>query len=350
MKNWRWVLWITFVFGWVPVLTAHAAPHVVLVTPRGETVMERVFMDELKARLGAVRFTLIKSEPGKPDAMTALPDRIRQEKPDLIYTWGTPTTVAVAGTFDQPKIADVPIVFTVVADPLRARLVSDLNRPGRNVTGTSHLAPLAVQLEAIQNYRPFTKLGVVYNPKEANARYMLEDLTSETQKTGVQLLSVPVGLNAAGEPDPTTLPERIRQLKDKGAQWLYLGPDTFVAFTHRELTTQSAVAADLPAFSANESAIRDAHSLFGLFSPVENVSRFVAFKAAQILKSERPVQAVPIETLQRFSALINMCVATRLRIFPPMSLLSYADVRIPLPTQVQLFDEAQRKKYCSLPS
>jgi putative tryptophan/tyrosine transport system substrate-binding protein len=344
-KWWRpwWLLAVVILS--TPVVAAPSTPHVVLVTPRGETVMERVFMDELKRRLGPVRFTLIKPDLAQPAAMAALPERIRQEKPDLIYTWGTPTTVAVAGPHDAPRISDVPIVFTVVADPLRAKLVTSLKTPGRNVTGTSHLAPLGVQLDAIRSYRPFKTLGVVYNPKEANTRFMLEDLAAESKQDGFELLVESVGLNAAGEPDPTTLAMQIEKLKSRGADWLYLGPDTFVAFTHRQVTTQAAAKLGLPSFSANESAVRDAHALFGLFSPVENMARFVAFKAAQILKGERRVADTPIETLQRFSVLVNMCVARSLKIYPPMSLLGYADVRLPLDPSST--DEAAARKACT---
>ena len=62
---------------WLPVLSllmhgALAEPHVVLVTPRGETVMERVFMDELKRRVGPVRFTLIKPDAAQPASMAGL--------------------------------------------------------------------------------------------------------------------------------------------------------------------------------------------------------------------------------------------------------------------------------------
>jgi putative ABC transport system substrate-binding protein len=340
-----WLMTLTLL-GWALPAAAQSPPHVVLVTPRGETVMERVFMDELKRRIGPVRFTLIKPDPAQPGAMAALPSRIRQEKPDLIYTWGTPTTVAVAGPHDAPQIADIPIVFTVVADPLRARLVTRLQAPGRNVTGTSHLAPLPVQLEAIRSYRPFRRLGVVYNPKEANTRFMLEDLAAEARKGAFELVVESVGLNAAGEPDPTTLAPQLARLKARGAEWLYLGPDTFVAFTHRQLTTQAALELGLPSFSANESAVRDAQALFGLFSPVENMARFVAFKAAQILRREKRVEEMPIETLQRFSMLINLCVARGLKVYPPMSLLNYADVRLPLDGSSPP-DEAAARKACT---
>lgn len=157
-------------------LSAGAAtePHVVMVTPRGETILEQVFMQELRRRVGAVRFTLIKPDVNNASEMTALPERIRATKPALIYAWGTPSTLALAGTFDAPKIDDIPIVFLVVADPLRARLVRDLKVPGRNVTGTSHLAPMSIQLTAMREFKPFKTLGVVYNPNEVNVKFMLK--------------------------------------------------------------------------------------------------------------------------------------------------------------------------------
>ncbi len=308
---------------------AAAEPHVVIVTPRGETTMEKVFMAELKRRIGPVRFTLIKPELANAAKMAALPERIAQEKPNLIYSWGTPTTVAVAGTFDKPVISDVPIVFGVVADPIRAKLVSSLARPGRNITGTSHLAPISAQLAAIAEYRPLKKLGVVYNPKEVNTKFMLEDLTVEAKNAGIELIIEEVGLTEAGAPDPATLAPKIQLVKQRGAQWLYLGPDTFVSFTNRKITTDAALEAKLPAFTANESAIRDANSLLGLFSPVENMARLIAFKASQILLNEKKVAEIPIETLQRFSVLVNMCAAKSLKNYPPLGLLNYSDVRLP---------------------
>lgn len=307
-----------------------AETHVVLVTPRGKTLMEQVFMDELRRRIGPVRFTLIKSEVSNAVEMKALPERIRKENPSLIYTWGTPTTLAVAGTADAPNIADIPIVFAVVGDPLRAKLVTNLQKPGRNVTGTSHLAPMAVQFSAMREYMPFKKLGVVYNPKEINTKFMLDDLALEAKKNNTELLLEAVGLDANGDPDAKTLASKIGLVKQRGAEWLYLGPDTFVGFTNRQITTDASLEQKLPAFTANESAIRDANALLGLFSPSENMARFVALKASQVLKNEKKIEEVPIETLQRFAVLINLCAAKALKNYPPLGLLNYADVRLPI--------------------
>lgn len=333
---------------------AQAEPHVVMVTPRGETLMEQTFAQELRRRVGPVRFTHVKPDLGNEVEMKALPDRIKNARPDLIYSWGTPTTVALAGTHDEPKITDIPIVFLVVADPLRAKIVKDLKSPNRNVTGTSHLAPIAVQLAAMRDFNPFKTLGVVYNPVELNVKFMLEDLNTEAKKYGFQLLAQPVGLTPAGQPDPQTIPARVKSLKSQGADWLYLGPDTFVAFTHRKLTTTAAIEAKLPSFTANESAIRDGNAMFGMFSPVENLAKFTALKASQILKRERKVGDIPIETLQRFSTVLNMCAMVALNTYPPSSLFRQAEVITPAnamtgpEVEIGQASPAQQPKGCSL--
>ena len=305
-------------------------PLVVMVTPRGKTIMETVFEADLNRRLGGrARFMLIQPDVRNKDEMAALPERIRKENPSLIYTWGTPTTVAVAGMYDRPAISDIPIVFAVVADPIRARLVADIRKPGRNVTGASHLAPLNIQINAIQSFKAFRRLGLIYNPAEQNAMFVLEDLNAEAKRLGFDLVAEAVPSGPDGSPDAGSLPALVRKVKSRGAEWLYIGPDTFVGFTHRKTTTDAALRAGLPSFTANESAIRDGSALFGLFSPQENMSRFVAFKAAQILGEGIPAKDIPIETLQRFSVLVNMCTAKALDVYPPLPLLNIADVRLP---------------------
>lgn len=320
-------VWIFIALLSVP---AWAEPHVVMVTPRGETAMEQTFRQELLRRVGPVKFTLIKPDLGNAADMSRLAAQVRSLNPTLIYAWGTPTTLALAGPHDAPVIADIPIVFTVVADPLRARLVKELRNPRRNVTGASHLAPLTVQLSAMREFKPFKTLGVVYNPREPNIRFMLEDLAAEAKQTGVQLIIQTVDLNAAGQPDPASIAVKIKLLKAQGSDWLYIGPDSFVGFTHRKLVTQASIEAKLPSFTANESAIRDGAALFGVFSPADNLARFTAIKASQILKNERKVADIPIETLQRFSTVINLCTAIKLKVFPPPSLFKLADIIVPV--------------------
>jgi len=55
---------------------------------------------------------------------------------DAVVTWGTPATIGA-----QQATATLPIVMGAVGDPLSPQLrVSNLSRPGGNVTGFSSLA------------------------------------------------------------------------------------------------------------------------------------------------------------------------------------------------------------------
>lgn len=56
-------------------------------------------------------------------------------KVDLILSWGTSVSRGIAGTLDQlddPAFNhDIPQVFTIVADPVKAKLVESLDHTGR---------------------------------------------------------------------------------------------------------------------------------------------------------------------------------------------------------------------------
>ena len=56
--------------------------------------------------------------------------QIVQLKPDVILSNGTPATIAF-----QQQTKDIPVVFTMVTDPVGQRLVKSLAQPGANLTG-----------------------------------------------------------------------------------------------------------------------------------------------------------------------------------------------------------------------
>ena len=90
--------------------------------------------------------------------------------------------------------------------------------------------------------------------------------------------------------------------------------------------TKAALDARLPTFCATESIVRQAQCLVGISSNAANLGRFVGFKAASILVEGKDVATMPVETLKRFSLLINMPVAAALDLYPPLPLLNVAEV------------------------
>ncbi|MFC7206455.1 ABC transporter substrate binding protein [Comamonas endophytica] len=217
-------------------------------------------------------------------------------------------------------------MFTEVTDPVNAGLIKNLAHPERNITGVSHVAPLDVQFNAIQAYRPFRRIGYLHNPAEPNSLGILRGLQAHAQRQGLQVIEASLGLDAHQEPDPAQIAPLVADIAARGADLLYVGPITFLAFTHRDAVTQAARQHRLPTFCATESIVRRSGCLFGLFSNDTNVGRFAGAMAHRILVERKPVSAVAASTLQRFSLLVNLPVAQALELYPPMLLLNVAEV------------------------
>ena len=92
---------------------------------------------------------------------------------------------------------DIPIVFTAVTDPLGAQLVASLDKPGANVTGLSDLSPLAEHIALIKEITPnVKKLGVVFNPGEANSVTLVTKLKELAGPAGIEIVKSPATKSA----------------------------------------------------------------------------------------------------------------------------------------------------------
>lgn len=94
------------------------------------------------------------------------------DQADAIVTIGTPSAqAAVAGT------KRIPIVFTAVTDPVQGQLTPSWEASGTNVTGVSDVLELGKQMELVKQVVPEAKrIGIVYNPGEANSVAVVEAL------------------------------------------------------------------------------------------------------------------------------------------------------------------------------
>ena len=308
--------------------TPKTAFTIVMVLPRAPQNTEAGFRDYLERENIRARYLEVRYE-GKPDE-AALRQRVAALQPDLVYSWGTPTSLALAGRHDQSNatnpLRNTPIVFAEVTDPVGSGLIKNSQQPERNVTGVSHVAPLDVQFNAVQAYRPFRKIGYLHNPGEQNSHIILRNLKALAQRQGLEVITASLELDANSTPDAAQIAPMVADIASRGADLLYIGPITFLAFTHRDSITQAALQNRLPTFCATESIVRRSGCLFGLFANDSNVGRFAGSMARQILREKKPVSAIAASTLQRFSLLVNLPTAEALALYPPMLLLNVAEV------------------------
>jgi putative tryptophan/tyrosine transport system substrate-binding protein len=120
--------------------------------------------------------------------------QIVSDAPDLIVAIATPTAQACAKSYEKaPQLAQTPMLFTGITDPLAAGLVKDLAHPGPNITGVSNQMPMEKHLEMLRRVLPkLANLGVLYNSGEVNSVSNVKRLKEAAAKMNITVLDGPV--------------------------------------------------------------------------------------------------------------------------------------------------------------
>ncbi len=314
-----------------PVLAAPARPlRIAIVNYRGRTRVEDGFEAYLAAR--RIHAEILWHDIARDkQRLPGVVDAIRQQSPDLVVTWGTTVSLGVLGPYDgvdpARHITNIPAVFTLVADPVGARLVPAMASSGRQITGVTHMAPVDAQLRAMRAYRPFRKLGLIYSPNEKNSRLVAESVAAAGRRDGFAVAERTFPLDAQGRPDGSGAAGLVDALHGEGVDWLYLPPDSYLTTLAGDLLAHAA-GRGLPTFASTEALVK-AGALTGVVSRYERVGQFTAFKAEQILLGGRPPASIPVETLSRFSLQVNLPVARRMGLPPPLAMFDYAELLEP---------------------
>ena len=173
-------------------------------------------------------------------------------------------------------------MFTLVAAPALAKIVPDMKSSGRNVTGVTHVGPTEAQIHAMASYRPFQTLGVLYTPTEKNSVVVLDEIRKLGQRNGFKTVERTFKLDASRKATAEGAADLVRELKEAGAQWLYLPPDSFLGTLAEGIIIPAAMEQMLPTFASTEQLMQ-AGALSGLVSRYYSVGQFTAHKAEQIL-------------------------------------------------------------------
>ena len=296
---------------------------------RGMGDSERGFIDYLR-KAGHDLDLIMRDTGGDISLLPGFVREARQLAPDLIYTWGTPQTLAVLGRHDavppHQHITDIPVVFSYVASPVAAKLTPHLSGSGRNFTGVIHIPTVKSQINTLLAYRPCRSIGSLYNPQEPNALIALEALEQELATRSIALHKVAVNIGPDGKPSAASIPGQLSRLARQQVDFLYLGPDTFLAGLNRATVAAVAIDLKLPLFSVTEPIVRENGGLLALASKGYSVGQFAGYKASLVLSGTQAIGQIPIETLRRFSVVLNIETARKLNLYPSLELLRFSEM------------------------
>ncbi len=144
--------------------------------------------------------------------------------PDVIYAISLKAVQAVCQKTLTIPIVSIPIVFSLVADPVGMGVVTNLQHPGGNVTGFAVLDPAASgkYIQLLKEIAPgVSRVGVLYNPDVAP--YAAAFLSAGTSAAGqsLKLLERPVRNDADIEAAAMSIGD-----EPNGALWVIADPFT----------------------------------------------------------------------------------------------------------------------------
>jgi putative tryptophan/tyrosine transport system substrate-binding protein len=229
----------------------------------------------------------------------------------IVTTGTTPTRAA------QHATKTIPIVMTVVGDPIEGGFVTSLAQPGGNITGLTQMVGRLIgkRLELLKEAVPeMTRVAVFMDAAlGAAARH---EIQRASEALGLTLQALPLqgaNLDLDGLFNMATR-ERVEAL---------LIPPGPVLYRHRKRVVDLAALSRLPAmYFTREFVGAGGLMSYGPSEP-ENWRRAAAY-VDKILKGAKPTD-LPVEQPMKFELVINLKTAQALGITFPPSLLFQAD-------------------------
>jgi putative ABC transport system substrate-binding protein len=212
----------------------------------------------------------------------------------------------------------IPIVLSVVADPVGSGLVTSYVHPGGNVTGLSfmsaELGPKRLQLlkEAVPR---LTRVAVLWNPDTPWHPKAIADL-----KAAAPALSLKLSFVGARTPDEFS--PAFSEISRTHAQGLYLMDDAIFS-AHKTTLLNLVSKARLPT-SYSERPFVVEGGLMSYGTNIRDMWRRSAGYVDRILKGAKPGD-LPIEQATKFDLVVNLKTARAIGITIPHSVIAQAD-------------------------
>jgi putative tryptophan/tyrosine transport system substrate-binding protein len=292
-------------------------PTVGVLSPTaGRNQLEDVFAEVLREH-GWVKDQNVRFESrysaGRPDALPPLATELVALTVDVLVAWSPAGALAAKKATSQ-----IPVVFLAVGDPVGFGLVSNLARPGGNVTGVSFDAALETYAKALE----LLKEAVPSLTRMALLASLDFRTTGGKRTMAAAAKALRLELHEVEVKSPADLEPAVHRMKDEGIQAMYIWPSglTFgigkqiadLALTHR-----------LPSVHPfRENAM--AGGLLSYAPSLTEIAQRGAVYVDKILKGAK-LADLPVEQPTKFELVINLKTAKALGFTIPPSLLLRAD-------------------------
>jgi putative ABC transport system substrate-binding protein len=252
-----------------------------------------------------IRFT-----QGKPEATRSAAEALVKDGVDLIVTSNESATQAAKSATKK-----IPIVFTLVGDPVMAGILRTIAKPGENLTGVSSLSSdlVAKRLEILKTLAPqVRRVWAIHHGDDPSSIEAIRRAEVAAQQLNVELLARAVYT-------PQQLEDAIKSVQPGDA---LLPPDVGTLDIPAALLERS-LASRLPAVFATSLWV--GHGGLASYGPDYHAQGVQAARlVAKILRGARPGD-LPVEGADRIDLAVNLKTAAALGLTVPRKIMLRAD-------------------------
>ncbi|NTV89690.1 MAG: ABC transporter substrate-binding protein [Clostridiales bacterium] len=235
--------------------------------------------------------------------------KFANNKYDLIIAIATPSAQAAAG-----ETRDIPILFSACTDPVGSGLVTDMQKPDGNITGTSDAVSAEQIMKLALRITPDIKtIGALYNSSETNSIAVIDDLKEYAKNNGLTVIESTVTNSNEVQQAATTLAGK--------ADAIFSPIDNTVA-SAMPVVTQVANKAKIPVYVGADSMVKDG----GLATCGVNytiLGQETGDMAVDILNGQKPGD-MPVRTMSQMDIYLNTDTAAAIGVTIPDDVMKEA--------------------------
>lgn len=250
---------------------------------------------------------------GNPDRLDVAATELVRNSVDLIATFGTPAALAA-----KRATTSIPIVAISVGDPVRSGLVTNLARPGGNITGNTILGPDLgpKRLQLIKEVVPsVARVALLWNPDNASNAVILDELRVAAPSLGMRLISVEARKSSDFE-------AAFSKIKSEQVEAILTTNDPLHQRNIMQIIGFMMRARVPGIFQTRENVV--AGGLMSYGASFSELFRQGASYAQKILQGVKP-EDLPVQQPERFELVINLKTAKALGLRLSESFLLRAD-------------------------
>lgn len=180
------------------------------------TDMRDGIIDELKAKGYSEDQIEYQCAQGDATALSTIVSNMTDGTYDAVFTVATPPTQAFVNAE-----SDTPVFFCAVSAPEAAGVISDMEKPDKNATGTCNAIPVSEIFALANKTTPVEKYGLIYSGNEDNA-------TNTIKQCKEYLDSQNIAYTEATASTSSEVENATKTLIDDGAQAIFIPNDSII--------------------------------------------------------------------------------------------------------------------------